>query len=31
MAAADGEAEAGSSHGARIGGVDLLEAVEDHF
>ena len=28
-AAADGEAEAGAAHGAGVGGVDLLEAVED--
>jgi len=29
-AAADGEAEAGAAHGAGVGGVDLLEAFEDH-
>ena len=28
-AAADGEAEAGASHEAGVGGVDLLEALED--
>jgi hypothetical protein len=27
--AADGEAEAGAAHGAGVGGVDLLEALED--
>ncbi len=30
-AAADGEAEAGAAHGAGVGGVALLEAVEDVF
>lgn len=30
-AAADGEAEAGSAHGSGVGGVDLLEALEDMF
>ena len=29
--AADGEAEAGAAHGAGVGGVDLLEALEDVF
>ena len=29
--AADGEAEAGAAHGAGVGGVDLLEALEDGF
>ncbi len=28
-AATDGEAEAGAAHGAGVGGVALLEAVED--
>src|SRR5271154_6214658 len=28
-AAADGEAEAGAAHGAGVGGVDLVEALED--
>lgn len=29
--AADGEAEAGAAHGAGVGGVDLVEALEDAF
>ena len=29
--AADGEAEAGAAHGAGVGGVDLVEALEDGF
>ena len=31
MLPADGEAEAGAAHGAGVGGVDLLEALEDVF
>ena len=30
-AAADGEAETGAAHGARVGRVDLLETFEDVF
>src|SRR5947209_7842789 len=29
--AADGKAEASASHGAGVGGVDLVEALEDGF